>query len=691
MRAAFGELSLLLVLLISAACAVVTDAALAHARANPIRKVVNLLQKIEKKVRAEGDKKQALYDTSMCNCKSTIGSLTAALAESEALLPQTQADLNQANAQREQISADLEKTRSDRAEAQKTIREASALRERDAQAFEKESAEMKANVKAMGAAINAISKGASAAFLQTSSASDLRQLSLSMNMNSEDRDVLSAFLAGGGAQGYEPATGEVLGMLKAMAAQMAKDLDKSSKDEMEERGNHESLVAAKKREISAASKGIEDKLARMGKLGVEISQLGNMAEAGQRSIEEDKAFLAEQQKACEQMQADWQKYQKLQSEELVAIADTIKLLNEDDALDIFKKTLPSAGLAQTDESFSFLQHRSVHHEARRLSRSAHGRRHGKDARLALVEMMLKGQTGGVKQVTSMIESLLTELDNEQTQDDSEKDFCVSEISHAEAEHKDYKRDVGDAETVIADASDSVEFIRKEIERIMNGIQKLDDEVKKATALRKAQHEGIRDAAAEAGVARQVLEVAKQRLAKFYQSASEDGSDAGDQEAALDQQGSEDGDDELDGQDADAGEGPDLTYKKKHEAAGSAVQMIETLRDDLSKQIQDAKKEDEFAQREYEEYLELSKERRAWDVKAVANKGGVKAELEAALQRDMADKKSSTQKLLQTSEELKNLHINCDWLLQNYEVRRQARADERDSLHQAQAVLEQHSD
>ena len=35
------------------------------------------------------------------------------------------------------------------------------------------------------------------------------------------------------------------------------------------------------------------------------------------------------------------KQKKLRAEELVALADTIKILNDDDALDLFKKTLPS--------------------------------------------------------------------------------------------------------------------------------------------------------------------------------------------------------------------------------------------------------------------------------------------------------------------------------------------------------------
>ena len=49
---------------------------------------------------------------------------------------------------------------------------------------------------------------------------------------------------------------------------------------------------------------------------------------------------------------NFEEYQKSQSEELVALSETIKMLNDDDALDLFKKTLPSSSAAAAS---SFLQ------------------------------------------------------------------------------------------------------------------------------------------------------------------------------------------------------------------------------------------------------------------------------------------------------------------------------------------------
>merc|ERR1719183_2076443 len=55
---------------------------------------------------------------------------------------------------------------------------------------------------------------------------------------------------------------------------------------------------------------------------------------------------------------------KLRSEELLALADTVKVLNDDDALELFKKTLPGAS------SFLQLNRRDQRQQALALVRAA---------------------------------------------------------------------------------------------------------------------------------------------------------------------------------------------------------------------------------------------------------------------------------------------------------------------------------
>merc|ERR1719460_914194 len=102
------------------------------------------------------------------------------------------------------------------------------------------------------------------------------------------------------------------------------------------------LIAAKEKEVAALSKAIEEKMVRVGKLQVEIVEMKEDLDDTSKALLEDKKFLADLNKNCKTKAAEHEENMKLRSEELLALADTIKILNDDDALDLFKKTLPGA-------------------------------------------------------------------------------------------------------------------------------------------------------------------------------------------------------------------------------------------------------------------------------------------------------------------------------------------------------------
>merc|ERR1719253_847360 len=196
-------------------------------------------------------------------------------------------------------------------------------------------ADSESNIGALSKAIPAIEKGMSGAFLQTSAASVLRQLSVSADMIPADRDLLASFLSEG--ENYAPKSGEIVGILKTMKDEMEKDYSDATAEENSSIASFESLVAAKKKEIEALTKAIESKTARISELGVKLAGAENDLEDTKEGLAEDRKFLADLDKNCELKKQEWAEYQKMQSTEMVALADTIKVLNDDDALELFKK------------------------------------------------------------------------------------------------------------------------------------------------------------------------------------------------------------------------------------------------------------------------------------------------------------------------------------------------------------------
>merc|ERR1719311_1717275 len=83
-------------------------------------------------------------------------------------------------------------------------------------------------------------------------------------------------------------------------------------------------------------------MVRTGEMAVEIVELKNELEDTQESLSEDEKMLDGLEDKCAAKKKEWAERCKVRQEEILAIADAIKMLNSDDALELFKKTLPGS-------------------------------------------------------------------------------------------------------------------------------------------------------------------------------------------------------------------------------------------------------------------------------------------------------------------------------------------------------------
>merc|ERR1719223_2214559 len=137
-----------------------------------------------------------------------------------------------------------------------------------------------------------------------------------------------------------------------MGDDMAKDLKDATEAETAAIQNYEQLMAAKKKEVGTLQKQIEVEMERIGRLGVEVAELENDIEDTKEALSADEKFKLELETSCKTKSGEWEAIKKTRAEELLALSETIKVLNDDDALELFKSTLPSASssLAQLQVS-----------------------------------------------------------------------------------------------------------------------------------------------------------------------------------------------------------------------------------------------------------------------------------------------------------------------------------------------------
>merc|ERR1719159_1555299 len=185
-----------------------------RAHMNPIRRVVNLLQKMQEQVTAEGKAEKELFDKFMCYCTTGKKDLELAISAAETKIPQVEASLKESEALYAQLGEELSTHKADRADAKEALAKATAIREKEAAIYAKESSDDKTNIAALTKAIAAIEGGVAGSFLQTRAAARLQQMTIDVEMTSVDRDVISSFLTQG--QGYVPQSGQIVGILKQM-------------------------------------------------------------------------------------------------------------------------------------------------------------------------------------------------------------------------------------------------------------------------------------------------------------------------------------------------------------------------------------------------------------------------------------------------------------------------------------------
>jgi len=397
------------------------------------------------------------------------------------------------------------------------------------------------------------------------------------------------------------------------------------------------------------------------------------------------------------------------------LADTIKVLNDDDALDLFKKALPSTGTSFVQLRVTALSQRA---EALGMIRSMH-KKADKKLRpgLDLIALSLSGQKaltqGTFDKVIKMCDEMVEILKKEQLDDDNKKGYCLAQFDHSDDSKKALERKIADEGAAIADAQEGIKTLIEEIAALEAGIKALDTLVAEATEQRKAENIEFKELMASDSAAHEVLGFAKNRLNKFYnpklykeapkqELSAEDrifvsnggtpppteapGGIAGTGVAVLAQVKAHN----LVAQaEAAAPPPPPDTwgaYTVKSEESNGVIAMIDLLIKDLTKELTEAEAEEKHSQEDYETMMNDSADKRTTDSKALEEKMSAKAAMEADLLARGEAHKGATSELMATEKYIASLHAECDWLIQYFETRKAARADEVESLKRAKSVL-----
>jgi hypothetical protein len=487
---------------------------------------------------------------------------------------------------------------------------------------------------------------------------------------------------------------------------MDKDLNGAVSEEEAAQKSFEGMKAAKESEIAAASEAIEAKTVRSGELAVLVTTTADDIEDTTAEMDDTNAFLANLGSQCATKKKEWAERQQVRSEEVAAISEAIKVLNDDDALDLFKKTM---SLGQMDGAMGFLQKKStlsVALEARSMVSALLKKGGAHAAQLMLLESSLKSKKVDFSKVLEQIDGMVDVLKKEQADDDSQKDFCNADLAKAEDEKSETESAIETSTAAISEMTASSASLADEIKTLNAEVVALDKAVAEATEQRKAEHAEFLQFQTENNAAVQLIEKAKNHLFKFYRPNLHKEApkrELTDEEKILAASGRSD----MIATDApvmiagttqavfvqlkdDAAPPPPPdtwgAYQKKDGKSNGVISLMEMLVKDLQTGITESKHDEETAQKDYERLMSESQASREKSAESITTKEAAKADLDSKVVSTKEKKASEEAELMNIEGYLAQLHADCDFLMENYDVRKAARVNEKEGLVNAKSVL-----
>lgn len=699
-------------------------------QANPIRKVANLLQEMSSQLDEEGEREQELFDKFMCYCTENTKKLTDGIALSESKISDLESSQESNTAEKERVDQEIAQVTSEVEDNQNAMNTAAAVRKKESAEHDAETADLKSTLSSLNKAIPALENGLPASNLlgvQT----NLRKALLVNNRYKgadqlQDRDLqtLDTFFQSQpntGADGTSTLSlsqigapsDAIVGVLKTMRDNMDGALKAATARETGAQQGYTDLVNAKSAEVVAAKKGLEEKTLQSAMAMKAASDAASDLKDTQQSLADDQVYLTDLKTTCAAKEEEWHVRVQMRNEERAAISQAIAVLNEDDNLDVFKKTLPSPeGLLQTAEDPKGTEATKAKVVALINKASVMVRKAlppAAAAKLSSISISVATASGteGIEKVESLITDLVEALKREQADDDKKRAWCQEEFHTHEMEAEQVQDSLALYTAKIEELEVAIADLQSSIQNNQDAVKNLDTSVTASTWQRKREHSEYVQNIKENEAARAILLRVQAKLAAFYQpkELTESGGAKPGAATSLFQQAFRARrpvtrrvvpvlgflSTAVTAKRREAPPPPPELwngYEKKQRGGNSVLELMAGLINDIDTGLAQAKHDEQMAQKEYERNVEDSMKLRADTVKAIADLDAHKTELNTGLLDAQQTKGKTNAELAALMQYDQELHLSCDHVTSEhrYNERKEARDTEIASLSEGLNIL-----
>lgn len=653
----------------------VSGAALASAKQNPIRKVVTLMQEMQAEIEAEVKKEQEMFEKFECYCKKNTGDLEQKAQEAQALIEATRAEVESAAGMVKQLAEEIKTHKKDRAEAEKNLADSTKKRHEEKAQYDKDLAEQQQTTEDIKKAIAALQKGLGKSFLQTDAASYLGHILQSheevlKGLNVLDQTAVSSFLQSGTGS-----SGEIIGILKVMQENFEKSVAELIETEAEAAKGYEKLRANLEDLIKTSGASIEKKSETKGQTMVALAEGKNKVATTETQLSDDMAALGALKTSCADKGTEFSTRQKDAAAEIDAIGQAIGVLNNDDALDLFHKTDTSTmqvSLLQADMRTNSPVASAVKILSQKFT----------DAAVSMLaysaKQALRSGEGKVdfSSIIKMVDDMVVLLKKEAKDDLDVRDNCTVSFNETAAGKKETQRAIDGLQADIEKLDGVIEAEKAVIAKNVDEIATAEKSMADATAQRTNENGEFVVTMRMNTEAITLIEKAKNKLNKFYNP-----------DLYKNPPKELGGDEEFVQQPAPAPEmWEEGARKTKGQKSNSVMALMDMIIKDLDADSAAVEHAETTAQADYERLAQDLTDLVRASNKAVAEATASKANAEEARANAKDSLSMKNEELTGIHQTITDLHGKCDFILSAFEERKAARETEIEGLTKAKAVL-----
>jgi len=499
-------------------------AAVYATRVSPVAKVIELLDELTGKVKADLAAEETMMEEYSTWCDKESNEKEDAITSHKRTIGDLESEIADATARISELGTEVEELAGKISGAETDLAEATKLREEEKAAFSASESELVDTVDSLERALVVLKRGQS--FLQARDQDTLKKMTMSLSkiieanwVNKQDKAVVQSLLQSTSGEndedlslqpqaavsGYQSQGSGILDTISDMKEKAESTLSDARAAEMKANHEYEMLKQNLEMQISTMKKRMSE--ATTEKSGLEDAKASAEEELSstKKTLADDEKYLEDLKQSCSMKAAEWATRQKDAAGELAAIAKAKEVLESGVKvfLQVSSKTYSKndAVSAKRDRVISILSKLEDHS-------------------YFFTQIKSEARAGGpFDKVKGLIESMITRLEKEAAEEADAKAFCDKETSESKAKQAELTADSDKSQVRIEKATATIAELKEQIKTLQEQMAEMDATQAEATSLRNKEHEEYLKASQEYKDSAEAVANAIAVLQDYYSSGS----------------------------------------------------------------------------------------------------------------------------------------------------------------------------